>query len=534
MRNPILSLAVPALLAVPGLGACGGGSSQTSETMTSQVDPDADQPHAATEAPAAGGLAYPTARRGDTVDTYHGVQVADPYRWLEDPDSAETKAWVEAENKVTFGFLGAIPERDAIRDRLTALWNYEKYGTPCKRGRRYFFSKNDGLQNQNVLYWTRLARRQGRAPRPARPEHPVGQTAPSRWPASRSATTRTLHRLRPRSRPAATGHEWQVRDVATGKDLSERPHGSSSPARPGPTTARASSTAATPSRKKGEALPDTNLDQKLYYHRLGAAAGRRRAGLRAPRPAEVGLQRPVVSEDGRYLVISVWQGHRAAKTAALPGPHPEQAGPPKARGGQGGDDHAHRRVRRRVQLRRQRGPRVLVRDRSRRAAQPPHRDRHPQAGQGELGRADPAGRRRAADRLDGRRSLLRRVPEGRAHAGRGARPDGQAPRRRRAARPRHRRRVRRQDAPTPRRSTPSRASPRRRRSTATTSRAARARVLRAPKVDFDPERTTRRSRSSTRARTAPRCRCSSPTRRASRSTAATRPCSTATAGSTSR
>src|SRR6476619_6657192 len=77
-------------------------------------------------------LSYPAAPRGSQVDDYHGTKVADPYRWLEDVDSPATKAWVEAENKLTFGYLATIPERTAIRNRLTQLWNYPKYDTPEK------------------------------------------------------------------------------------------------------------------------------------------------------------------------------------------------------------------------------------------------------------------------------------------------------------------------------------------------------------------------------------------------------------------
>src|SRR5437763_6085072 len=99
-----------------------------------------------------GKLSYPVVRKSDQVDDYHGTKVADPYRWLEDLDSPETKAWVEAEDKLTFSYLNQIPERTAIKTRLTKLWNYERYGVPEKDGGRYFFSKNDGLQNQSVLY----------------------------------------------------------------------------------------------------------------------------------------------------------------------------------------------------------------------------------------------------------------------------------------------------------------------------------------------------------------------------------------------
>ncbi len=95
---------------------------------------------------------YPPARQSDVADDYHGTRVPDPYRWLEDPDSPETRAWIEAENRLTEGYLSHIPERAAIRTRLTALWNYPKYGTPFRKAGRYFFLKNDGLQNQSVLY----------------------------------------------------------------------------------------------------------------------------------------------------------------------------------------------------------------------------------------------------------------------------------------------------------------------------------------------------------------------------------------------
>src|SRR5882762_7166936 len=95
---------------------------------------------------------YPSSRHGSQTDDYHGTQVADPFRWLEDDNSAETKAWVEAQNKVTFGYLEQIPQRQGINENLKRLWNYERYSVPFKEGGRYFFSKNDGLQNQSVLY----------------------------------------------------------------------------------------------------------------------------------------------------------------------------------------------------------------------------------------------------------------------------------------------------------------------------------------------------------------------------------------------
>lgn len=97
-------------------------------------------------------IVYPETAKDNTVDTYFGEQVADPYRWLENDTSAATTAWVEAQNKVTFDYLSRIPFREKLKQQLTELTNYEKYGLPFKKHGKYYFFKNDGLQNQSVLY----------------------------------------------------------------------------------------------------------------------------------------------------------------------------------------------------------------------------------------------------------------------------------------------------------------------------------------------------------------------------------------------
>lgn len=97
-------------------------------------------------------LQYPETKKTDVTDNYHGTPVADPYRWLEDDNSEETKAWVQQQNKVTNDYLATIPYRDKVKKRLEELWNYPKYGSPSKKGDYYYFSKNDGLQNQSVIY----------------------------------------------------------------------------------------------------------------------------------------------------------------------------------------------------------------------------------------------------------------------------------------------------------------------------------------------------------------------------------------------
>ena len=97
-------------------------------------------------------VTYPETKKVDTVDTYFGEQIADPYRWLEDDRSAETEAWVKAQNKVTFGYLEKIPFRKQLKERMEKLWNYEKISAPFKEGNYTYFYKNNGLQNQSVLY----------------------------------------------------------------------------------------------------------------------------------------------------------------------------------------------------------------------------------------------------------------------------------------------------------------------------------------------------------------------------------------------
>src|SRR5919108_4511383 len=97
-------------------------------------------------------IQYPPAPKGEVVDDYHGTKVPDPYRGLEDPDAPATRSWIEAENRLTESYLAAIPARERIRERLRRLWDYPKYGAPFHKAGRYFYFKNDGLQNQPVLY----------------------------------------------------------------------------------------------------------------------------------------------------------------------------------------------------------------------------------------------------------------------------------------------------------------------------------------------------------------------------------------------
>ena len=101
---------------------------------------------------------YPTSPRVDHADVVHGITVADPYRWLEEIDSEQTQRWIKAQNETSSSYLAKIPQREAITKRLTELWDYERYGVPFLRGPRVFFTRNNGLENQSVLYWSESLR----------------------------------------------------------------------------------------------------------------------------------------------------------------------------------------------------------------------------------------------------------------------------------------------------------------------------------------------------------------------------------------
>jgi prolyl oligopeptidase len=248
-------------------------------------------------------LTYPVARKGDQVDDYHGTKVADPYRWLEDPDSPESRAWIETENTITFGWLEQIPERERIRKRLRTLWNYERYSVPFFEGKRYFFSKNDGLQNQAVLY---TAGRLDAPPRVLLDPNLLsedGTVALSALAVSRDGR-RLAYGL------SGAGSDWvefKVRDVDTGKDLDDHlkwvKFSGASWARDG--SGFYYSRYDEPNEKT--MLEDVNYFQKLYFHRLGTPQSADRLVYERRDKKEWGFG-GTVTEDGRYLVIQVWVG----------------------------------------------------------------------------------------------------------------------------------------------------------------------------------------------------------------------------------
>ena len=245
---------------------------------------------------------YPPSRKSEQVDDYHGVKVADPYRWLEELDSEETKAWVDAQNKLSFDYLAAIPARNSLKDRITKLWNYEKYGVPFKEGNRYFYYRNSGLQNQSVLYTV------------------TGLDAPPKMilDPNTMSTDGTVAVSGTQVSPdgnllaysiSASGSDWQewkVRDVQTGSDLADELK-----------WVKFSGVSWTTDSKgffysrydepKGDTLKATNYFQKVYFHKLGSRQSDDVLVYERPDQKDW-LFGGNVTEDGNYLIITVFQG----------------------------------------------------------------------------------------------------------------------------------------------------------------------------------------------------------------------------------
>ena len=247
--------------------------------------------------------AYPTTRTTNQVDVYHGVAVPDPYRWLEDDNSPETKAWVEAENQVTFAWLAKIPQRDAIKQRLTKLWNYERYGVPFKRGGRYFFSKNDGLQNQSVLYTMTSLNAQPKLLLDPNKLSSDGTVALSGEAISDDGNLMAYGL----SASGSDWQEWKVRDVRTGEDLSDDVKWVKFSGASWTKDGRGFFYSRFDEPKAPAQLTKVNEFQKLYYHHLGTPQSADELVYHRPDHNDWGFDGEV-TDDGHYLIISISQG----------------------------------------------------------------------------------------------------------------------------------------------------------------------------------------------------------------------------------
>jgi len=247
-------------------------------------------------------MTYPPARKSDQTDDYHGVKVADPYRWLEDLDSQETRGWVEAENRLAFGYLKEIPAVEKIKERLTKLWNYERFGVPFKEGNRYFYTRNTGLQNQGVLYSVASLADQPKLLLDPNTLSADGTVALSGLSISHDGKLMAYSL----SASGSDWQEWKVRDVESGKDTNDDLK-----------WVKFSGASWTPDSKgffysrydepKENSLKGTNYFQKLYYHQLGTEQAADVLVYERPDQKEW-LFGGNVTDDGRYLIINISEG----------------------------------------------------------------------------------------------------------------------------------------------------------------------------------------------------------------------------------
>src|SRR5256885_9742281 len=246
---------------------------------------------------------YPAAPTSNQVDDYNGVKVADPYRPLENPDSPESRKWIEEENKLTFDFLKTIPERDRIRKRLTEVWDYERFGVPFKETDRYFFSRNSGLQNQSVIYTTKSFSEKPRELIDPNLLAKDGTIALGGVEVTEDAKLMAYGL-------AASGSDWQqwkVRDVETGKDRQDFVDW----IKFSNTTWKKDGSGFFYSRydkpDEQNKLRSQVYNHKLFFHQLGTPQAQDKLIYERPDQKEW-LFNAEVTDDGRYLIITVQRG----------------------------------------------------------------------------------------------------------------------------------------------------------------------------------------------------------------------------------
>ncbi len=255
-------------------------------------------------------LKYPDTKKVEQVDVYHGTPVADPYRWLEEDVrvSKDTAAWVEAQNKVTFAFLEAIPEREAIKKRITELWNYEKFSVPSKVSGRYFYFRNDGLQNQSVLFMQEKL-----------DGEPKLLMDPNTWSKDGTVALSGLA-VSDDGKLIAYGvaesgsdwNTWKVFDVDSVKPLPDELKWVKFSGASWTPDGKGFYYSRFPEPKKEAAFQDLNVNMKLYYHRIGTPQSDDRLVYERPDNPKWTISGEV-TEDGQYLIILVGDGTTSRK-----------------------------------------------------------------------------------------------------------------------------------------------------------------------------------------------------------------------------
>ena len=247
-------------------------------------------------------LNYPRAKKTDIVDDYFGTKVADPYRWLEDAESEETKAWVDAENRITFSYIHSSPAYTKIKRRLTELWNYPKYSAPVKKGGWYFFRKNDGLQNQAVVYKQKSLEAAPQVLLDPNILSADGTVAVSNLSFSHDGKY-LAYGL---SKSGSDWQEFKIRKVENNRDFDETIN-----------WCKFSSIAWKKDNsgffynrfpKEGTvAEQDRNNFNRVYWHKLGTAQSADKIVYEDPNHKELGFS-PHITKDGKYLLLTVWKG----------------------------------------------------------------------------------------------------------------------------------------------------------------------------------------------------------------------------------
>ena len=250
-------------------------------------------------------LNYPKTRTVCQVDDFHGTEIADPYRWLEKDirENKDVAVWVEAQNEVTFAYLEQIAEREAIKNRLTQLWNYERFSAPIRAGGRYYFFRNDGLQNQSALYMQQTP-----------DDEPVILIDPNSWSEDGTVALASVE-FSDDGRYAAYGIQdggsdwrtWKILDVETRELMLDKLQ-----------WVKFSEVVWTPDSQgffyarynapqEGDEFQSLNLNQKVYYHHVGTSQAEDRLVYERPDHPDWGFGISV-SEDGHYLILTVWKG----------------------------------------------------------------------------------------------------------------------------------------------------------------------------------------------------------------------------------
>ncbi|MCU0960752.1 MAG: prolyl oligopeptidase family serine peptidase [Pirellulaceae bacterium] len=248
---------------------------------------------------------YPETTKVEQVDDYHGTSVADPYRWLEDDvrTSEQVAAWVAAQNKVTFAYLESLPHREQIRARLTELWDYEKYGSPFKTGGRYFYFHNTGLQNQSVLFTMDTLDGPPRALLDPNTWSPDGTVAL----AGTAPSDDGRYLAYGIQDGGSDWRTWRILELASGKLLDDElkwiKFSGVSWTRDGSGLFYSRYDEPSDDAK----FQSLNLNQKIFFHRVGTPQAQDVLVYCRPDQPEWGFQ-TTVTEDGDYLVITVWKG----------------------------------------------------------------------------------------------------------------------------------------------------------------------------------------------------------------------------------